>query len=295
LVAALRANVTTVTEQIEEVVEEGITPIQEDQAAALEALAEYAVDVQDFITEAGGQAQATFDQYSAAAAAQQATLAQTYLTQAFNTTEQTVRISENEVLSEQINTVSAYLAGSGATIETIATAVANGDDSVATLITNVQSQANGNAAAINIITSSAGGTDANFGLVATQNGQIKAGFFLSTGAQLSTINFVAERFSISLLADEDTLVTPFVAGLVNGIPTVGITGNAIIDGTIIARHIVANSITADKLDVTSIATLYISDPDNIYYWDFGNGKQGRTDEKMVIDFKNITFVMRNNP
>lgn len=252
---ALRRNGTTVTAQIEKVVEDGIKPVQEDQAASLAALAAYAVSVQAFITAAGGQAQATFDKYSAAAAAQQASLAQTYLTQAFNVTEQTVRIAENQVLSEQVNTVAAHLAASNATIETIQQAVASGDASLATLITNVQTQANGNSSAINIITSSAGGTDANIGLVATQNGQIRAGFFLGTGQQLSAINLAAERVSISLLASPGTLITPFVAGIVNGIPTVGINGALVVDGTILGRSIVAGSITAEKLSVFSLAAI----------------------------------------
>jgi hypothetical protein len=40
---------------------------------------------------------------------------------------------------------------------------------------------------------------------------------------------------------------PFVVGNINGSPGVGINGDLVVDGTIIARHIAAESITADKL------------------------------------------------
>lgn len=49
------------------------------------------------------------------------------------------------------------------------------------------------------------------------------------------------------------------------------------------------SIKAEHLDVTSIATLYISDPDNTFYKDFANGRDGRTDGEMTVDYKNKVF------
>lgn len=51
------------------------------------------------------------------------------------------------------------------------------------------------------------------------------------------------------IADTDywheEVVAPFVIGDVNGISTVGINGNLVVDGSILARHIAAESITAD--------------------------------------------------
>lgn len=268
--------------RVEAVVNDVIEPIVEDQTEALEAAADYAVVVQDAITAAGGHAQEVFDEYTAAAAAGHAQAAQFYLTEAANRVEAFVRVSENEVISTNIDTVAAYLAGSAATITTIQEAVANGDTAIATQISTVQTQANGNTAALVNIVESAGGTDVNYGLIATANGQIKAAFNMQSGALGSDITFIADRLIIAHPTDEGDLITPFVAGLVNGLPTVGIAGATIVDGSIIARHIAAESITADKLDVGDLSAITanvgtvtagrIESANGISYFDLNTGE-----------------------
>src|SRR5690606_24601462 len=127
---------------------------------------------------------------------------------------------ENEVIATNIDTVAAYLAGTSATITTIQEAVSNGDTAIATQITNVQSQANGNSASLVNIIESAEGTDVNYGLIATANGQIKAAFNMQSGVLGSNITFIADKFIIAHPSDDDDLIVPFVAGLVDGVSSV---------------------------------------------------------------------------
>lgn len=268
--------------RVETVVNNVIEPIVEDQTEALAAAADYATVVQDAITAAGGHAQAVFDEYTAAAAAGHAQLAQFYLTEAANRVEAFTRISENEVIATNIDTVAAYLAGTSATITTIQEAVSNGDTAIATQITNVQSQANGNSASLVNIIESAEGTDVNYGLIATANGQIKAAFNMQSGVLGSNITFIADKFIIAHPSDDDDLIVPFVAGLVDGVSSVGIAGATIVDGSIVARHIAAESITADKIDVEDLSAITadigtvtagrIESADGNSFWDLDTGE-----------------------
>lgn len=76
-------------------------------------------------------------------------------------------------------------------------------------------------------------------------------------------------------------VTVFTIGNINGTPGIGIGANVIIDGSVKVRH----------LDATDIATLYITGPDGLYYFDFANGKIGSTDGLVTFDIRNKTLDM----
>lgn len=248
----LRRNVVSVTERITTVVTEQITPIEEDRDATLAAAEAYALDVQAAITAANDFAQATYDAYETAAQAGQAELAQFYLTQAANRVEQRVRIDSDAVLSESISTVQASLALTNAAITTETTARVNGDSALASQITTVQSQANGNSATITQLANSIDGIEANWAVVVNQNGHVTGYIRLDTQASGSNFTVVADRFIVSHPTSAGTLITPFVVGLVNGVSTVGISGNLVVDGTIIGRHLVAGAVTADKIAAATI-------------------------------------------
>lgn len=283
--------VTTVEESVEATdtrvttAESTLDDITDDRTASLAALAAYAVDVQAAITAAGGHAQDVYDDYAAAAAAQQAELASHYLTEAANRVETFVRIEEDGVLSSSISTVSASLATTNAAITTEATARANGDSANATAIATVQTQANGNSASITTIANSAGGTDVNYGLIATSNGQVKAAFNMSTGVQGSDITFISNRFAVALNGAPGTLITPFVAGLVNGIATVGINGNLNVDGSILARHIAAGEIDASHIDVATLDAISAD------VGEITAGVLRSSDGDFVIDLDNKTITI----
>lgn len=278
----LRRNNTQVTKTITTVVTEQIEPIVEDQAAVLDAAEQYADDVQAAITAAGGFAQSVYDSYEAAAAANQAGLAQFYLTEAANRVEAKVRVDEDLVSSEKIDTVAAYLAGTGATISTIETAVSNGDTAIATRIDNVQTQANGNSASVGTLTSSVNGLNAQWGVAININGHVSGLVRLDGGASGSNFLVVADKFIISHPSSSGTLITPFVVGLVDGVSTVGINGNLIVDGNILARHLAAASVTASKIDVASLSAISadigtvtagrIESADGNSYWDLDSGE-----------------------
>lgn len=254
MVNYLRRNVITVTERITTIVTERIAPIEDDREDTLTAAAAYADDVQTAITAAGGYAQSVYNDYATAAAALQASTAQWYLTQAANMVEQQTRITQDSVLSGRIDTVQASLATTNAAVTTETTARVNGDNALASQITTVQSQANGNTASISTLTSSVNGLNAQWGVSISLNGQVTGLVRLDGGATGSTFVVVADKFIIAHPTAAGTTITPFVVGLVNGVSTVGITGNLLIDGSVVARHIAAASIDASKISASAITT-----------------------------------------
>lgn len=255
------------------VVEETIDPLVQDQSEALEALAGYAEDVQQAILDADGFAQDVFNLYEQAAAARHAALAQHYLTEAVSRLEQHVRIAEDGVRAEQINTVAAYLAGTAATIETIEQAVVDGEDSVATQITNVQSQANGNSSAVQTLSEAVDGIEARWGVAIDLNGHVVGLVQLSGDASGSEFVVVADKFIIAHPSDDEDLITPFVVGMVDGNATVGINGNLVVDGSIVARHLAVGTLSAIAADIGTVTA----------------GKLQSADEKFVIDLDNKTI------
>ena len=71
----------------------------------------------------------------------------------------------------------------------------------------------------------------------------------------STFEIVANKFAIVNPNSSSDSKYPFIVGNINGSSTVGISGDLIVDGSILARSIKASSITADRLSFTSLSGL----------------------------------------
>ena len=76
------------------------------------------------------------------------------------------------------------------------------------------------------------------------NGQVIGLARLDGGATGSTFTVVADKFVVAHPAAPETTITAFVVGLVDGVSTVGINGNLVVDDTILARHISVSSLDA---------------------------------------------------
>ena len=195
---------------------------------------------------------AAWAEANALAASRLRTALQSYVQQASLTVEQTVRQSETESLASQVTTLIADLGTTSAAITIEATARANGDSANAALVSTVQTQANGNTASISTLQSSVDGIEAQWGVVISLNGQVTGLVRLDSGATGSNFIVVADKFIVAHPSSPTDTITAFVVGLVNGISTVGINGNLLVDGTILARHISAGSVTTAKLAANAV-------------------------------------------
>ncbi|MDP9601720.1 UNVERIFIED_ORG: hypothetical protein J2W38_001506 [Variovorax paradoxus] len=75
-------------------------------------------------------------------------------------------------------------------------------------------------------------------------GNKTAGILLNNEGQQSDMVVLVDRFAISTIDTEGAIKYPFVVGAVAGVSTVGIDGNLVVDGTISARAINVNQLSA---------------------------------------------------
>jgi len=225
------------------------------------------------------------------------------------TVEQTVRVTENEVFAQQRDTISAYLAGAGATITDIETAVSNGDTALATRLSVVETTAGGNTTSISELTTSVSGISANWTIALNANDRVTGMVTLNGSENTSTFAVLADKFLIVHPAADGTTIQAFTTGLVNGVSTIGLTGAVIIDGTLLARHIgageittaklAAGAVTADKITVSSLSSLnadlgtvtagLIRNAADTVRFDLPNMRLYRVDGKAQIDLANQIF------
>jgi hypothetical protein len=92
-----------------------------------------------------------------------------------------------------------------------------------------------------------------YGVAVNVNGRITASIKLDGTPANSSFAILADRFVVVHPTQNGTTITAFIVGTVNGIPTVGINGNLVVDSTITTNKLVANSVTADKIAAGSIS------------------------------------------
>ena len=83
------------------------------------------------------------------------------------------------------------------------------------------------------------------------NGHI-TGIGLVGGSQSGSVEILCTDFSIVNNANPSQLIVPFVVGNIGGVSGVGITGALLVDGTITANSIAAQTISGDKLAVSNL-------------------------------------------
>jgi hypothetical protein len=109
------------------------------------------------------------------------------------------------------------------------------------------------------------------------NGQVIGLVKLDSIDAQATFTVVADKFIVANPTASNDTVQVFVVGQVDGQGTVGIDGNLLVDGTILARSIAAGTITADKIDVDALSAISA---------DIGTVTAGRlqsADGKFIID------------
>jgi hypothetical protein len=156
------------------------------------------------------------------------------------------------------------IAANTAAISNEATARASADSANASSISNVQARLDkGDFAAVKVQSSAnasaIGGIQAKWTVQvqATQDGKYAAAgiSLISGGGQQSTFAVLADRFLVYRPDGSGSPQQVLAMGYVNGAYTLGLSGNLIIDGTIVGRSLTAESVTADKLKVTQLSAV----------------------------------------
>jgi hypothetical protein len=240
---------------------------------------------------AANSSNAAYAELSRIALAQLTVRVQAYATRAALNVEQTVRTTETEALTQQISTFNASLGTQDSRITQEVQARISGDQSLAQTVQTVQTQSSGNTAAISVIQTSANGATVNWGVVANANGQVTGMIALNGSASGTVFTVVADRFVIAHPTVAGQTIQAFVAGLVGGVATVGINGNLLVDGSILARSLQVAALSAITADLGTVTAGLIRNAADTLRFDLPNMRLYRVDGKMDINLNNPRIYM----
>jgi predicted phage tail protein len=138
--------------------------------------------------------------------------------------ERLVRVSAEGAIASSVSSLSSTVGGHTTSISTNASAISTVD---------------GNLRAQYVLKLNVNSRVAGFGLALSDNDP-------------SEFIILADKFSIVSPSDNGKVTVPFTVGNIGGVSTVGVNGNMIIDGSVLARNIAASAITADKVGTNEI-------------------------------------------
>lgn len=210
--------------------------------------------------------------------------------------------SERETVATQLQQVQANYVAADAVIAANVTAEQqariDGDNALAADISTVSTTVAGNTASVQVLQSSVDGLGAQWGVTVNANGQVLGTVQLDGSQQGSVFAVIVDKFLVAR-PDGTGQAEVFAIGNINGSPAVGIKGNLLIDGSVLARHLAASSVTADKIDVTTLSAIAadvgtitagrIRDVEDDYRFDVAAGRIYRTDGTFDINLKAKTF------
>lgn len=177
--------------------------------------------------------------------------------------EEIIRQTDTESFAQNLTAVSAYLAGSGATIVDIATAVANGESAVAEKISAVESSVDGNTAAIGVIQGVVDGVLAYFAVTLDVNGRMGFWRMDGTGGEIDMI----------IGTDKLKVVSASVNGgapqLLLDIQTIDGTPRYVLPGDVFAQKIVAQAIETVHLKSGKLVAARFENAANTNWIDLG--------------------------
>lgn len=117
--------------------------------------------------------------------------------------------------------------------------------------------------------------EGQWGIAVNDNGRVTGLILLSSEESESTFAVLADKFIVVHPSADGTVIQAFVVGLVNGVSTVGINGNLVVDDTILARHIAVDTLSALAANIGECTA----------------GVVRSSDSKFVIDLNNKTLTI----
>lgn len=199
---------------------------------------------------------------------------------------QSLDISAREIIAKQVTELSASLGVTNASLSDEITARADGDSALSSRITTAESAVASNTASVTTVQESVNGISARWGASVNLQNQV-VGIVQLDGTQSgSQFTVVADKFVVASNIDPATTRVIFTAGLINGVSSVGINGNVIVDGTILARHIATDNLSAISANIGEITAGLIRNSDDTLRFDLPAMRLYRVDGTMDVDLGN---------
>lgn len=166
--------------------------------------------------------------------------------------EQQVRVTENEAFASQLIAITADIENTNAAVVAEQLARSDGDSANASSIELVETTVAGNTASIASMSISIDGIHSQWGISTNLNGRVTGLVTLDSNQNTSKFTVVSDKFEIANYTDNGNLIVPFVVGNIGGVGSIGMTGNVLLDGTLVARHIAAGAIETAALAAGSV-------------------------------------------
>lgn len=112
--------------------------------------------------------------------------------------------------------------------------------------------------------------DNSYSISVNQNGRVIGSIKLDGTDSTSTFAVLANKFVIVHPTADGTELQAFIVGQVDGVSTVGINGNVIVDGTILARHIDVDSLSAVSANIGEVTAGVMRSADGNFEIDLDN-------------------------
>ena len=106
-----------------------------------------------------------------------------------------------------------------------------------------------------------------WGVDISENGRVRGSVKLDASSTLTEFAVLADKFIVVHPTVDATEIQAFIVGNVNGVSTVGINGDLLVDGTIVARHLNVSTLSAVTANMGTITA----------------GKMQSSDGLMVVD------------
>lgn len=195
------------------------------------------------------------------------------------TTEQATRASADSALASSVSTLSATVSGHTSDISAVEASLvseqatrASADSAIAANITTLSTTVDGHTAELTEVSTSIDGVSARWGVGINVDGQVTGLVRLDGDASESTFTVVADKFLVGHPTNTGIVEPMFGVGVVDGATTVGIKGNALIDGSVLARSIQVDSLSAISADLGTVTIGEIVSPNGETYWNLATGE-----------------------
>lgn len=164
-------------------------------------------------------------------------------------------------LTTRVTNAETGISGNATAISNLSTSVTSIDGRVssqATQISGLSTSVGNNTAAITnqatALATLTGQVKATWRLNVDANGKV-AGMILDNDGSTSNMVVLVDKFAIAQTGPGNTTKYPFIVGTVNGAPSIGISGDMYVDGSIKTRMLDARAVTADKIDVFELSAI----------------------------------------
>lgn len=204
--------------------------------------------------------------------------------------EATARASADGGLSDRLTTVETNYQTADSNLSAAITAEQSArvaaDGVNASNISTVSTQVNDLSATVTEQGTSLNGVQAKWGVSINNNGRV-TGVELNSGLNnLTTFGILADKFIIVHPTNDNASIQAFIAGLVNGVATVGINGNLIVDNTISGDKIQANTLSELTPDAGILLNGILKNAAGTCIFDIANMKWYRPDGTAQVDLLN---------